>query len=46
MLKTPAIRCTAHPHSIRMRTYVVLRTGPYLGQTYAIANSGIPTYCI
>lgn len=46
VVKTPAIHCTAHPHSIRMRTYVALRTGPGRGQTYALTNSGIPTYCI
>lgn len=46
ILRTTPIHCTVPGRSIRMRTYVALRTGPGRGQTYALANSGIPTTCI
>lgn len=44
IVKTAHIHCTAHPHSIRMRTYVAITQPPH-GTTF-IVNSGIPTYCV
>ncbi len=44
IVRTPPIHCTAHPHSIRMRTYVAITQPPH-GRTFLV-NSGIPTYCI